>query len=264
MVCILLSHERSGSHLVGEFLQHLDGVSVLDEVCNSIASADYEFSFHRFQLEYAERHRDAYLTRSYRQHLDFIDAYFAHVASADPDRQIVVDLKYGHLHNFEWFWSPPLRPPLVFSWVQSNGGRIVHLSRNNPIEAVVSAEVARQRGVWHSWQSDATSAAGPRHRIDTDRVAYEARLLRRQTTLIREEWLGSVDCFDLRYENFVESLSADRQTLSELAAFLGGSGATSWTPKLKKLGRPLPDLLENYSELKDSCSAAGLGEFLQD
>lgn len=264
MVCIMLSHERSGSHLVGEFLQNLDNLCMLDEVCNSAASVHYEFSFHRFQLNYAEQDRDTYLARSYQQHLDFIDAYFNYLTYKNPDRQVVVDIKYGHLLNFEWFWSPPLRQPLLLSWLRSKGGKIIHLSRDNPVEAVVSAEVARQRGVWHSWQSDQTTDIASSHRIDPDRAAYEAKLLRRQTALIREEWLESVQSFDLRYEEFVRSLSGDRCLLSDLATFVDSTGAESWTPTLKKLGRSLRDLVENYSELKTACVAYGLGEFLQD
>ena len=40
------------------------------------------------------------------------DAYFAHLASiAKPNKKIFVDIKYGHVHNFEISWWPSERRP---------------------------------------------------------------------------------------------------------------------------------------------------------
>ena len=53
MITILLSHERSGSHLLSELLDLFKGVSSVGEVCNARAvPVEDEESFHRFRRDW--------------------------------------------------------------------------------------------------------------------------------------------------------------------------------------------------------------------
>ncbi len=263
MVTILLSHERAGSHLVGELLASFAGVSSIEEVCNANAvPAGRAESFHRFRLDWWLSHPDTALDPSFERSLEFGRAFFAYLASLrDPDN-IVVDIKYGHLHNFEEYWKPIFCRPLFFSLCDEIPMNVLHLYRRNVVEAAVSAHVAEIRRIWHSYESGAAEATQQRHTIDVARVIQDALLLTQQTKWIRERWLDKVGSFELQYEEVVRVLREDQGGFDELATFVGGVRTGPFMPTLKKLGRPLRDSIENFDDLARACHEAGLAEFV--
>src|SRR3569832_512456 len=105
---ILLCHERSGSHLLGEFLGSLDGVRMFDEVCNarSVQPRSAPESFHRFRYDAIISDPNILLDPTAERHLQFLRAYFAHLAKLASFSNIAVDIKYGHVINFEGWWWP--------------------------------------------------------------------------------------------------------------------------------------------------------------
>lgn len=265
MKIILISHERSGSHLVAEAMHAFGLIQRVDEVCNigAVSPLNSALSFHRFQYDWAQENRDEFLMQKFEDRRKFVDAYFNFLADKFPKADVLVDIKYGHFHNFDPFWHPVFSTPMLFEVLKAPGFKTIHLSRRNVVEAAVSGEVADVRGVWHSWQEGAAAKQEQTHQLDVGRVVKRAKLLKMQNRWISEEWLSGVDAKSVQYESFVDSLNGDRKELDDLATFLSKTADPEWLPTLKKLGKPLRETVENYDELARACDAAGLGEFLR-
>jgi hypothetical protein len=262
MIAVLLSHERSGSHLVGEYMASL-GFRMLDEVCNPNAVNPFTEarSWLRYRADWTEANRAIALKPGYRDHMGFLQGYFAHLQQG-IDRPVGVDIKYGHIHNFESFWKPVFQRPVLFEALEAFEIPLVHLHRRNVVETAVSAEIAEQRRVWHSWQQKDPAEAERRFTLPVARIVSEALLYRQQADWIAGHWMGGARVFDLIYEEVVAGLDGATDVLDRLAAFLGAQRNPAWAPRLQKLGRPLDRQVENYAELKAACAAAGLGEHL--
>src|SRR5215475_5564753 len=93
---ILLSHERSGSHLLGEYIASLSGATMFDEVCNarSVKPSDGGASYHRFRHEAILRDPQLVLEPTRERHTAFVRSYFDHLSRLRPNKNVVVDIKY--------------------------------------------------------------------------------------------------------------------------------------------------------------------------
>ena len=266
MKFIMLSHERSGSHLLGDYIATLSDVARIDEVCNpaTVSPIESPRSFHRFKYEWLVSERDAALMASYSQQCAFVSRYFDFLHNQSGRRKIVVDIKYGHVHNFEWVWNPPFRRPLLFHVAQTDGIGILHLFRHNVLEAAVSAHLAVARQVWHSWEPGAATIAADKQKINVSTVIQHALLLREQNQWIATNWVGGAKYLPITYEDLVASLSApaNENCLSKISDFLKVAPKESFVPKSTKLARPLPEAVANYDELCLACERAGLADFL--
>jgi LPS sulfotransferase NodH len=263
MITILFSHERSGSHLLAELLASFGGIVSIEEVCNAnhVPAARGE-SFHGFRRDWWLSHPDTATDPSFEKSVKLGEAFFAHLSTLWEKNNLVVDIKYGHLHNFEGYWAPLFRRPLLFFLCDTIPMNIIHLYRRNVVEAVVSAHVAEIRQVWHSYGSEAAEAMGQRYTMDVPTVVEDALLLREQTRWIREKWLRQEGSFNVEYEQLVSALQDEPSWLDDLASFVGGVRTGRFTPSIRKLGRPLRDSIENFEALTKACQEAGLGEFI--
>lgn len=86
--------------------------------------------------------------------------------------------------------------------------------------------------------------------------------------LTREyEWVSSqftrrMRSYDLTYEELCTPGDRRAPVLERVAAFLSRPPVSDWRPKLKKLGRPLHELVQNYDDLRAACIAAKLQQHL--
>ncbi len=277
MITILLSHERSGSHLVGSYIKERTKCFVFDEVCNIFSvSPEHEASFHRYQVEFIRKNKDLYLSSKFAERLDFVKSYFDHLLVISGCDNICVDVKYGHLHNFDWFWNPIFRRPLLLELSEQHGYKLLHLYRKNVVEASVSAIVADKRRVWHSWQFDDCDNSGSSSELHAThktlelpcefpawRIAKDASLIKHQNEWIKSNWIGNTPSFEVIYEDFVSSIEGDQSLLHQLSEFLGSKPSLApWTPSLLKLGRSMQDTIANYSEVRNACEEIGLAGYL--
>lgn len=264
MLTILLSHERSGSHLLAEAIASLQGVKVLDEVCNPHAApADkFEYSFFRFFHEWANRDPGFLLSPSYESKKAFNAAYFRLLEEAGGQPSVVVDIKYAHVHHFEAFWWPILRRPYLFVCGQEMGVRFIHLYRQNVIEASVSTFISAARKVWHSWQVEASTASTDPIEVPVRQIVDDADLLAQQSMWMGN-WLGGTNHLTLTYEEINAGLNGDNENLmARIAAHVDGVVAQPYQPKLKKLGQPLRESLANYDELVRTCEGTAFATML--
>ncbi len=260
---ILLSHERSGSHFVGEFLRTLADFRIFDEVCNpdALKPAKAAESFYRYKYDAIVRDPKYLLEPTVEAHRDFVTSYFEHLLSLSAPRNIVADIKYGHVQNFEYWWWPILERPMLMKICESAKIGIVHLYRENVVEATVSAMVADKRKVWHSWQTHGdASAVGP-YALPVKEVVRKARLLQRQTAWFKD-WTKKNSTLELTYEGVAADLGKGGPLENEVAAFLNTKPNKAFKPRVQKLTPPLRDVVENFEELKQACENAGFGRFI--
>ena len=256
---ILLSHERSGSHLVGEFVASLSDFKVFDEVCNpdAVKPERYLESFYRFKYDTIAKDPDFLLNPTRERHLAFVTAYFNQLLALRAPHHVAVDIKYGHVQNFEHWWWPMLERPTLLDVCETNGIGIIHLFRENVIEATVSSMIADRRKIWHSWQVK-SGIAPQTHRLPVQEVIRRAKLLEQQIQWFKK-WTGKNSKFELTYERASAELGRSGDLDGELTAFLGRAPRAPFRPRYQKLTGPLREVLENFGDLKTACEAAGLG-----
>jgi len=260
---ILLCHERSGSHLLGEFLSSLDGVRMFDEVCNarSVQPKLAPESFHRFRYNAILSDPGILLDPTAERHLQFIRAYFTHLAKLASFRNIAVDIKYGHVVNFEGWWWPITPRPRLLTFCEEDDISVIHLFRENPVQAIASGQIANQRSLWHAWEKGAEEAQARTYKLAIPELIRRVQDLETEKSWFKR-WLGKVRHIELTYERVSLELGRGGELDGTLAEFVGGAPNGPFVPRHKKVTRPLPDIVENFAELKSACDDAGLGRFL--
>ncbi len=262
-VTILLCHERSGSHFLGEFLGSLDGVKMFDEVCNarSVQPRLAPESFHRFRYDAIVADPDLLLDPTRERHLDFIRAYFGHLTGLGSAENIVVDIKYGHVVNFEgWWWPITPRPRLLALCEEDNIG-VIHLVRDNTVQAIASGQIANQRSLWHSWEKGADEKEKRTHKLAIPELIRRAQDLETEKSWFGR-WVNKTRHMNLTYERVSLELGRGGELDDAVARFVGGVRAKPFVPGHRKITRPLQDVVENFAELKSACDSAGLGRFV--
>jgi hypothetical protein len=262
-VTILLCHERSGSHFLGEFLGNLDGVRMFDEVCNarSLQPRQAPESFHRFRYDAIAADPDLLLDPTRERHLNFIRSYFAHLTRLGSVSNVAVDIKYGHVVNFEGWWWPITPRPRLLTFCAEEDISVIHLVRENVVEAIASGLIADQRSLWHSWEKGADEAEKRTCRLAIPELVRRAQDLETEKSWFTR-WLSNVRHLELTYERVSVELGRRGELDDTVARFVGGVQTKPFIPRHKKITRPLEDIVENFAELKSACAAAGLGRFM--
>src|ERR1700749_239959 len=136
---------------------------MFDEVCNpdALKPTRAPESFFRFRHDAITRNPSLLLEPSAQSHRDFVIAYFNHLQLLAAPARVAVDVKYGHVHNFESWWWSLLERPALLAICEATGIGVIHLYRENVVEATVSSMIANRRKIWHSWQTDAFAEGGP-------------------------------------------------------------------------------------------------------
>lgn len=236
---------------------------MFDEVCNpdAVKPTKAAESFYRFKYDAITRDSRLMLEPTVRSHHDFVDSYFKHLLALGAPRNIGVDIKYGHVQNFEWWWWPILERPSLLSICESAQIGIVHLYRENVVEATVSAMIAHRRKIWHSWQAGADASGLKPYSLPVDEVVRKARLLERQTGWFKD-WTKRNSKIELTYERVAGELGKGAALDAALTGFLGTALKKPFQPRVQKLTPPMREIVENFAELKAACEKAGWERFV--
>lgn len=263
---ILLSHERSGSHFLGEFIARLRNVEMIDEVGNPQAMVPGEAapSFFGFKHDYLLKNPNLLLRPTRDRQAKFVSEYFEFLKSRRSVKQsIVVDIKYGHVQLFERHWWPIFERPFLFQVAEEQGIRILHLYRRNVVEATASSMIADARGIWHSWQPRDEASLPKSFTLDPARLVQKARLLEFQNRWFQSTFIGNCEHMTLTYEQLTADLGVEKALGKSIARFVGGSTGEPYAPRHEKVTPPLYEIVDNYQELRAACIAAGLGNYVR-
>jgi hypothetical protein len=263
---LLLSHERSGSHFVGEFLASHPNVRMFDEVCNPLAVPANERpeSMYGHLHAYLQSHPELLLDMNFGRKYAWAKDYFEHLQAIAGTEHVVVDIKYGHMHAFEQHWWQSAERPLLLHLCQWEGIGVVHLYRENIVEACISMQVAEQSKVWHSWQPEHETGSSQRKaekvHIDTAKLLAMCHSFRLERQLV-ERWLPGTRHHTLTYEEAQGGLTGRKPGIA-LAQFVGARGYQSTAALYGRVSRSLPQMIENYDDVVIVCECAGLGRYL--
>lgn len=249
-IVFLISHERSGSHYLTDLLTSTGKLRSLDEVCNfnAIDPDKHQASFFRFKREAQASDPDIVLrpglesmTRLLNGYLEFLSALVS------SELKILVDIKYGHVHNFELGWWPTERRPFLFNYLEQNAIPVIHLTRRDSIAATVSNLIAEKTAVWHRREAG-ESAAAATVRVPVQRAVHEALLLEQEKQNFFG-WLTSANVFGVEYEEIAGGEAERIRAMKRLCEFLGLSQPAEFRSGHRKVTPPLEEIVENYDDL---------------
>lgn len=261
-VTLLISHDRSGSHFLGSFIRKLSGQTMIDEVCNEQAIdpvADPR-SFFGFRYKLGQENADYLLRRNVDLISDLLEKYFSFLLGQADGKGVVVDIKYGHIHNFELAWWPIFRKPYLFDFVASRKMKIIHLSRWNSLETVVSGFVAESRKVWHAVGDAPTADASDAIDVDKGRMIEQVTWLNQQKEAI-SKWAQGASALPVLYEELVDPKLGE-QCRRRIASFLGDEPPKDFVSIYKKVTPEMKTVVRNWNEVRRACLNNGLAQYL--
>ena len=264
---ILLSHDRSGSHYLGSFIRALPGHRMVDEICNEDAidpiSTPLSFFGYRHQrsadvADYSLRRRRPVITA-------LLDEYFAFMLARSEGKSVVVDVKVRARAQYlrRRLSGPSSARPFLFDYAQSRRLRMIHLSRWNSLETVISGQLAESRKMWHAIAEK--PAASESDAIDADCPRVLEQILELNPA-----------------EGRLFEVVAKRRKVSDIAICEEltdpSTGAGCWqradceipdaeAPEgfkspYAKVTPALPRIVRNWDELSNFCRANGLTQYL--
>ncbi len=259
---LLVSHDRSGSHYLGSFIRALPGHCMIDEICNEEAldPATNPLSFFGFRQRRATEVPDYGLRRRPDVVAALLDEYFSFVLADSQGKSVVVDIKYGHVHNFEIAWWPFFRRPYLFDYAQSRRLKMIHLSRWNSVETVISGDLAESRKVWHATGDKPKANESDAIMVDRARLLEQVALLNEQKNAVAK-WARNVKCLTILYEELTDT-RAGAECRARIARFLGTEPPASFASPYGKVTPPLRSIVRNWQEVAKFCRENGLGQYL--
>jgi LPS sulfotransferase NodH len=260
---VLLSHERSGSHFVTDLLASTGQVHSFDEVCNfnAVDPETAPASFFGFRRRAQEQDPDILLRPSVDSGARLLDGYLHHLTKlAGPRKKLLIDIKYGHVHNFEIGWWPSERRPFLIGWLARHDIPVLHLTRRNSVAAAVSNLIAEKTQIWHRKEE---AREHTRVRIAVQRAVHEALLVEREKDNYFN-WLTGVRHLPLEYEQIAGNKSDRDAVMARACDFIGVTAPEEFHSSRYKVTAPLSDAVENYTDLLRCVQLFGNGRLRLD
>lgn len=255
----LLSHERSGSHLLAGYLKNF-GITTSDEVCNNQGKEE-PFSRTQFSafLEETAKSQTKFLYRTSAGVQRLIRDYFNHLERCFGSRsQTLVDVKYGHLHNFSSFWSMPGWTPDLIAQVTQAGHQIIHLYREDLFSTIVSNFVAHSRQLWNMAETaeQTPEAEHAQHQLTLHPKEFFRWAWALSESIRLTRWtlhFDHIDHLEIRYEEIKPGNLTD-ETASRIAGYLELENAdkSKFIPQTKKMTAKPEQIIANYEELRST------------
>jgi hypothetical protein len=259
---LLVSHDRSGSHYMGSYIKALPDSRIVDEICNEDAldPATNPLSFFGFRHDRAGEVPDYALRRNPKIVGDLLDEYFAFVVQQASGENVTVDIKYGHVHNFEAAWWPVFRRPFLFEYARRNRIRVLHLSRWNTLETVISSMVAESRKLWHAIGDKPQAQASEAIEVDTRQLLEQMATLNEQKAAFFR-WTKGLRCLPVTYEELVHP-TVGGETRRRIASFLNRTAPAAFQSPYRKVTPPMEVIVRNWEEVKRFCRDNELAHYL--
>ena len=259
---VLISHERSGSHFLTDLLVSTGQIRSFDEVCNfnAINPDTVPASFFRFRMEASAADPDILLRPNWRCMGRLLEKYFDHLATMTPDgKRALLDIKWGHIHNFEQAWWTPQRRPFLFGWLERHRIPVINLARRDSLATMVSNLVAEERKVWHMKKGETLPDVAVT--IDVQKAVHDALLLVREKEMVAG-WASTNKCFNIDYEDIAGDGVARHAVMTRLCQFLNIDPPAEFKSERAKLMRSIKAAVANYAELRERVALEGGGKLV--
>lgn len=227
---IILSTQRTGSHLLGDILGSHPAFAQAGEVL--IPGTRKRGSFDKY-IETAKSTSDNPAT--------VLDDFLDHLRSRRPTASYVGFLvKYGHADRIG---GQDLTVDPAFARI-----RIIHLVRRNLLRLVASHRLAAARKVH-------VSRRPVRHKVNsvslnTKTLVDSLRSRREQIEEMSAKLTGRPGVLEVAYEEIMSGSTVSQACLSRLTSFFGASNEFRNDPATVRLAPVrLPDLIANYTDV---------------
>lgn len=259
---LLISHDRSGSHYLRSFIRALPGQEMVDEICNEQAVDPVKdpLSFFGFRYRLSLDEPDYGLRRNPIIVMSLLDRYFNFILKNCEPRAVTIDIKYGHIHNFDIAWWPIFRRPFLFEFCRQRNIKIIHLSRWNSLNVVVSGEVAESRKIWHAIGKTPPAEAADAIHLDRQKVLHQVQSLNQQKNMITR-WVRGLNCQTVLYEELTDA-SGGRDCRARIAAFLGTEPPATFRSPYHKVTPPPSVIVRNWNDIVALCRENELGHYV--
>jgi hypothetical protein len=259
---LLISHDRSGSHYLGSYIRALPNCRMIDEVCNEDAldPATNPLSFFGFRHRRAQDDPDFELRRKPQVVSRLLDDYFGFAVETSSPSAAVIDIKYGHVHNFEIAWWPIFRKPYLFEYARSRRIRIIHLLRWNSLETVISGHVAEARKQWHALGDKLPAQASDAIVVALPGLVEQVAMLNSQKAAF-SRWMHGIPTLNLTYEELIDA-EGGAEVRTRVAQFLKSSAPAAFTSPYRKVTPELRAIVQNWKQLQDYCRDNDLTHYL--
>ncbi len=249
-VVLLIGHERAGTNLLRSILQTHSDICCYGEICNCgdgiEAAKAFTANFFNYKVKaYTADESMIYPVEEHQERL--LKGYFEDLCQNSGSRVILVDIKYGHIHNFNTFWTSWLGTPFLLRFVTEKNIRVIHLYRKNLLEAVCSTFLAQARSVWNTDKPE--ELENVRIHVDPARAKRRVSVLDHEKEMIMG-YLPNYQTLTLVYEQMLVEGVLNPMVSEALARFLGVSEEWNAVPKLVKVSPPLSEYVENYDEFR--------------
>ncbi len=249
-VVLLIGHERAGTHLLGSILDTHPHICYVNEICNcsdGIESIRARWgSFFGYKLKVCQANPNLVVPLQQNQR-DLIKGYIKQLRGNANTSVTLLDIKYGHIHNFNQVWTSLMESPFLFQFIQEERIRVIHLYRKHVLAAVCSTFLARARNVWNT--GDASQLETTKLSLDVDRVGRWCSALTNEKKAI-ESWLPKDLTLTITYEELIYEGQLNPMASRRLAQFLGVDEGWDPIPNLVKVSPPVHDYVENLSAIK--------------
>jgi hypothetical protein len=235
---------------------------MIDEICNEQAldPATNPLSFFGYRHRRSLEMPDYSLRRTPKVVSALLDEYFQFVLDSSSTSRAAMDIKYGHIHNFEAAWWPIFRRPFLFDYARGRGLKVIHLSRWNSLETVVSNMVAESRKVWHAIGKKGAAAPSDAITLDKQHLSRQIALLNEQKNAIFK-WSRDLKCLSVLYEELVDPTHG-RACRTRIAEFLESSPPEKFSSPYRKVTPPIQLMIRNWDEISNFCRESGLSQYL--
>jgi len=245
-ICLLLAVERSGTHLLRSLLGNVRGVVAPGEICNATVphNRDANASFFRYRKQACLEDPELFFPTEPVQRR-FLNGYIDFLRSSYSGKKLIVlDVKYAHVHNFNFFWWDPLEKPYLIQFAKRQRLKILHLVRRKVYRTAISGFYANETGVWRAKSEQETRQI--RITIDPEKLRKKALALSRSIARF-EDWLSGSPHLQIDYEDLTENRE---NVLQSLQSYLGLKREIADEPGFVKTTPPLEDSIENFSEIE--------------
>jgi LPS sulfotransferase NodH len=166
------------------------------------------------------------------------------------------DIKYNQLRSIAPTYESLCALPVLVQFIKESGTRVIHVVRENVLQAALSEMVAESRAVWHHTGHEEIER---KVRIDCGRLLRNMLERRADRQIFASVMEGHSRMITCEYDRLSRGLAmADAEgnlvgtdnPLFEVADFLGVKPAFRDSKKLRKIAnRPYRDVIENYDEV---------------
>jgi LPS sulfotransferase NodH len=256
---VMVGTQRTGTNLLRELLATNPEISCRGEVFSPVPGED-EFEQYLKRNNLARPHDYPEAERQLKGYLREIHR------SLDRGTKVYgVDIKYSQLRAIAPYFESLSAVPVLVQYLLKGTSKIIHVVRDNVLQAALSEVIARQRQVFHHREAQSVTQKFEIDCRDLIRVMQEKRADRAIFASLMEGYGRIITC---EYERTVRGLTmadamgnlvGNDNPIFEIADFLGVQRKFRRPETLHKvIQSPYRDLISNYDQV---VKAVGRTEF---